>query len=193
MQHVGSTSVTAHSCLLFFPQGPVLLHCGCEILWATHKELLCQSISTCCVSSLYQPLSFAWQHSSHSPSHHQKTKDYIVSCPQKLCLFCRICVPGGFMLATVLGCVCLGIASLIYLVVSWYLLLYQSPVRAGWIYSTLIKLLDEAGSGGPDGNKEIATRKGLFHYWYLCWNMALQLWNLTSQGCAWTLQKYVMW
>ncbi|XP_050933888.1 cytochrome b-245 light chain isoform X2 [Lates calcarifer] len=26
-----------------------------------------------------------------------------------------ICVPGGFMLATVLGCVCLGIASLIYL------------------------------------------------------------------------------
>ncbi|TNN74953.1 Cytochrome b-245 light chain [Liparis tanakae] len=27
-----------------------------------------------------------------------------------------ICVPGGFMLATVLGCVCLGIASIIYLV-----------------------------------------------------------------------------
>ncbi|KPP61667.1 cytochrome b-245 light chain-like [Scleropages formosus] len=26
-----------------------------------------------------------------------------------------LCVPGGFMLATVLGCVCLGIASLIYL------------------------------------------------------------------------------
>uniref|UniRef100_A0AAY5KUF4 Cytochrome b-245 light chain n=1 Tax=Esox lucius TaxID=8010 RepID=A0AAY5KUF4_ESOLU len=26
-----------------------------------------------------------------------------------------ICVPGGFMLATILGCVCLGIASLIYL------------------------------------------------------------------------------
>lgn len=31
--------------------------------------------------------------------------------------FFRICVPGGFMLATVLGCVCLGIASIIYLVV----------------------------------------------------------------------------
>ncbi|XP_052316736.1 cytochrome b-245 light chain-like [Oncorhynchus keta] len=27
----------------------------------------------------------------------------------------EICVPGGFILAAVLGCVCLGIASLIYL------------------------------------------------------------------------------
>lgn len=33
-------------------------------------------------------------------------------------LLLRLCVPGGFMLATVLGCVCLGIASLIYLSVS---------------------------------------------------------------------------
>ncbi|XP_068617136.1 cytochrome b-245 light chain [Brachionichthys hirsutus] len=31
-------------------------------------------------------------------------------------LHAAICVPGAFMLATVLGCVCLGIASLIYLV-----------------------------------------------------------------------------
>ncbi|XP_016354413.1 cytochrome b-245 light chain-like [Sinocyclocheilus anshuiensis] len=30
-------------------------------------------------------------------------------------LHATLCVPGGFMLATVLGCVCLGIASLIYL------------------------------------------------------------------------------
>ncbi|XP_034536262.1 cytochrome b-245 light chain [Notolabrus celidotus] len=31
-------------------------------------------------------------------------------------LHAALCVPGGFMLATVLGCVCLGIASIIYLV-----------------------------------------------------------------------------
>lgn len=44
---------------LVFPQGPVLLHCVCKILWAIDKELLYQSIFTCCVSSLHQLLSFA--------------------------------------------------------------------------------------------------------------------------------------
>lgn len=38
---------------------------------------------------------------------------------KNISVFHRICVPGGFMLATVLGCVCLGIASIIYLVVSF--------------------------------------------------------------------------
>merc|ERR1719357_2064638 len=27
---------------------PVLLHCVCEIFWTINKELLCQSIYTCC-------------------------------------------------------------------------------------------------------------------------------------------------
>ncbi|XP_070819015.1 cytochrome b-245 light chain [Chaetodon trifascialis] len=40
------------------------------------------------------------------------TRNYYV----RAFLHAAICVPGGFMLATVLGCVCLGIASLIYLV-----------------------------------------------------------------------------
>ncbi|XP_029987126.1 cytochrome b-245 light chain [Sphaeramia orbicularis] len=39
------------------------------------------------------------------------TRNYYV----RAFLHAAICVPGGFMLATVLGCVCLGIASLIYL------------------------------------------------------------------------------
>ncbi|NP_001027717.1 p22phox protein [Takifugu rubripes] len=40
------------------------------------------------------------------------TRNYYV----RAVLHAAICVPGGFMLATVLGCVCLGIASIIYLV-----------------------------------------------------------------------------
>ncbi|KAK5608989.1 hypothetical protein CRENBAI_017681 [Crenichthys baileyi] len=45
-----------------------------------------------------------------------------------------ICVPGGFMLATVLGCVCLGIASLIYLAAAirgehWEPILPRKDVR----------------------------------------------------------------
>lgn len=40
------------------------------------------------------------------------TRNYYV----RAFLHAGICVPGGFMLATVLGCVCLGIASIIYLV-----------------------------------------------------------------------------
>lgn len=79
-------------------------------------------------------------------------------------LFRRICVPGGFMLATVLGCVCLGIASLIYLAVSWQFF-------TTWIssYSRLnIDKVDRWGRKWPvEGNKEIATRKRLFRYWYL--------------------------
>lgn len=39
------------------------------------------------------------------------TRNYYV----RAFLHAALCVPGGFMLATVLGCVCLGIASLIYL------------------------------------------------------------------------------
>lgn len=39
------------------------------------------------------------------------TRNYYV----RAFLLAALCVPGGFMLATVLGCVCLGIASLIYL------------------------------------------------------------------------------
>ncbi|XP_029495234.1 cytochrome b-245 light chain [Oncorhynchus nerka] len=39
------------------------------------------------------------------------TRNYYV----RAFLHAAICVPGGFILATVLGCVCLGIASLIYL------------------------------------------------------------------------------
>ncbi|XP_075879292.1 cytochrome b-245 light chain [Nelusetta ayraudi] len=40
------------------------------------------------------------------------TRNYYV----RAFLHAAICVPGGFMLATVLGCVCLGLASIIYLV-----------------------------------------------------------------------------
>ncbi|XP_041640462.1 cytochrome b-245 light chain [Cheilinus undulatus] len=40
------------------------------------------------------------------------TRNYYV----RAFLHAALCVPGGFMLATVLGCVCLGIASIIYLV-----------------------------------------------------------------------------
>ncbi|XP_069030315.1 cytochrome b-245 light chain [Embiotoca jacksoni] len=40
------------------------------------------------------------------------TRNYYV----RAFLLAGLCVPGGFMLATVLGCVCLGIASLIYFV-----------------------------------------------------------------------------
>ncbi|XP_026855391.1 cytochrome b-245 light chain [Electrophorus electricus] len=39
------------------------------------------------------------------------TRNYYV----RAFLHAVLCIPGGFMLATVLGCVCLGIASLIYL------------------------------------------------------------------------------
>nr|XP_057945620.1 cytochrome b-245 light chain [Doryrhamphus excisus] len=39
------------------------------------------------------------------------TRNYYV----RAFLHAALCVPAGFMLATVLGCVCLGIASLIYL------------------------------------------------------------------------------
>ncbi|XP_072321831.1 cytochrome b-245 light chain [Eucyclogobius newberryi] len=39
------------------------------------------------------------------------TRNYYV----RAVLHAALCVPGGFMLSTVLGCVCLGIASLIYL------------------------------------------------------------------------------
>ncbi|XP_016376573.1 cytochrome b-245 light chain-like [Sinocyclocheilus rhinocerous] len=39
------------------------------------------------------------------------TRNYYV----RAFLHAALCVPGGFMLATVLGCVCLGIGSLIYL------------------------------------------------------------------------------
>lgn len=59
------------------------------------------------------------------------------------------------MLATVLGCVCLGIASIIYLVVSCHLFYY------GLQYSSLnvvkANLLDERGREEPaDRNKEDA-------------------------------------
>lgn len=37
---------------------------------------------------------------------------------------------------------------------------------------------------GSGGNKEMATRKTLFHYWYLLWDLTLQLCNLTGQGCG---------
>ncbi|XP_056268854.1 cytochrome b-245 light chain [Pseudoliparis swirei] len=40
------------------------------------------------------------------------TRNYYV----RAFIYAAICVPGGFILATVLGCVCLGIASIIYLV-----------------------------------------------------------------------------
>ncbi|XP_065126109.2 cytochrome b-245 light chain [Paramisgurnus dabryanus] len=53
-------------------------------------------------------------------------------------LHAALCVPGGFMLATVLGCVCLGIASLIYLSAAihgehWEPILHQKepPKRIG--------------------------------------------------------------
>lgn len=91
-----------------FPQGPVLLHCVCKSIWASDKKLLCQSIFACSVSSLPLLNSILL------------SKKRLVTCYQWFCpLSFRICVPGGFMLATVLGCVCLGIASLIYLAVSW--------------------------------------------------------------------------
>ncbi|XP_020490740.1 cytochrome b-245 light chain [Labrus bergylta] len=40
------------------------------------------------------------------------TRNYYV----RAFILAALCVPGGFMLATVLGCVCLGISSIIYLV-----------------------------------------------------------------------------
>lgn len=53
-----------------------------------------------------------------------------LQCHVIVCIL-RLSVPGGFMLATVLGCVCLGIASLIYLSVSDYSLLsaFKSPLN----------------------------------------------------------------
>lgn len=55
---------------------------------------------------------FPEQHSFHSQQRTHRSQPFSV--------FVRICVPGGFMLATVLGCVCLGIASIIYLVVRFW-------------------------------------------------------------------------
>lgn len=63
-------------------------------------------------------LSFAGQHSTYSQSHF-RYGHYSPLSLKSLSVFNSICVPGGFMLATVLGCVCLGIASIIYFVVSW--------------------------------------------------------------------------
>lgn len=62
--------------------------------------------------------SFAGQHSCHSQSNFRYCH-YSPLSSKSLSVFNSICVPGGFMLATVLGCVCLGIASIIYFVVSW--------------------------------------------------------------------------
>ncbi|XP_016525841.1 cytochrome b-245 light chain [Poecilia formosa] len=58
------------------------------------------------------------------------TRNYYV----RAFLHAAICVPGGFMLATVLGCVCLGIASLIYLAAAirgehWEPILPRKEVR----------------------------------------------------------------
>ncbi|CAK6954918.1 cytochrome b-245 light chain [Scomber scombrus] len=58
------------------------------------------------------------------------TRNYYV----RAFLHAVICVPGGFMLATVLGCVCLGIASLIYLAAAirgehWEPILPRKEVR----------------------------------------------------------------
>ncbi|KAI3377107.1 hypothetical protein L3Q82_000306 [Scortum barcoo] len=58
------------------------------------------------------------------------TRNYYV----RAFLHAAVCVPGGFMLATVLGCVCLGIASLIYLVAAirgehWEPILPRKEVR----------------------------------------------------------------
>ena len=60
-----------------------------------------------------------------------------------LSVFLRLSVPAGFLLATVLGCVCLGIASIIYLAVSGQLSQNESPV----CILTLIKVMGETWSG----------------------------------------------
>lgn len=121
----GCNAYCSFLCLVF-SQGPVLLHSVCKILWTVDKELLCQGIFACGVSSLSQTLSFVKQHSFYSQPPSLSKGLWLVClvfCPQDqfVILSIRICVPGGFMLATVLGCVCLGIASLIYLAVSWYI------------------------------------------------------------------------
>lgn len=54
----------------------------------------------------------------HTLAFQQNTCHWSFLSSKSLFAFVRICVPGGFILATVLGCVCLGIASIIYLVVS---------------------------------------------------------------------------
>ncbi|CAJ1048788.1 cytochrome b-245 light chain [Xyrichtys novacula] len=58
------------------------------------------------------------------------TRNYYV----RAFIHAALCVPGGFMLATVLGCVCLGIASIIYLVAAirgehWEPILPRKPAQ----------------------------------------------------------------
>lgn len=98
-------------------QWSVLLHSVCKGFRTPDKKLLRQSILACCVSLSYFsqvchacPFSLSVVNFCYIRQH--------LTCVAIHVLPCRLCVPGGFMLATVLGCVCLGIASLIYLSVN---------------------------------------------------------------------------
>lgn len=85
----------------------------------------------------------------------------------------RICVPGGFMLATVLGCVCLGIASIIYLVVRFCFFCITCYDLKKNRQNVVANLRQKAEICGQQGRRLVR------------WDMSLELRHVRRQGSVW--------